>query len=1060
MKKTTCILIGLLAGLNLWAGPVSREQALSQAREFMASKGVMMTTAKTAYRAPRKVSQTSDQAYYYVFNVGQEQGFVIMSGDDRTEQVLGYCDHGTFDAENMPENMLSFLQGYADQIKWMDDNNIQTSQLDKAKAPRRIKPVRRAINPLMKSKWNQGDPYNRMCPEYYTTDGGHGDHSATGCVATAIAQVINYWKFPNKIARSISTHSNTYKTKVTRLDDEGNEYQKDTTIVVSLPRINAGEEIDWEHMCDIYTSANTDEEKDAVAKLMLMVGQAIKMGYGASSGASHSQAMTVYKDIFGFDDSGLAASRTGYTHEEWHDMLYNDLAAGHPISYSGHSTGGGHAFVVDGYDGEGLFHVNWGWGGSSDGYFRIDVLNPGDNTGIGASSSSDGYSMTQYAMLNVKLPDGIDDTQLKMTINSVTLTEMDGKPAIRSGYRNQTGSLNTFETGIGFQKEDGTFMPIGQTDEFSLANNTTSTRTYIIEGLDPGTYKVAPIGRVKGYSAWNTSFIMGSEWIEVNVDADGNVNAQRINSSTGLTVQDIVFTGDQKAGSKQTVDVTFANSVGDYFGTVYFFASMTDVKGTAACRSAVSLTKDKPNTISFYFNTEAEQTGTWHVWVATNSQGSAVIGESEVEITKKGNTAATGYILSLVSNKITNKEGNNIYGGVISGQLTLKNTGTEDYDGTIKVQLWRKNIEDNIYWTNGAANLHYQIPAGSSSTLSYIFTGKETNRTFGISVSNLNTNESISGLTRMGDLKEGILLYMANGQILGKASSLTVQTPNSSAAVDLRGIHSARIQDPGYKNTIYFIDEDAEIEGLDGLNVVRGKHAEEIHLQDGLAYVSPMEFTADKVTFTRTFAKGSTGKDNWTALNLPFEPASVACEGTELRWKADEEEKDLYLKEFAYLEDDNTVKFDFVDKILAQTPYVMAVPFAYVGKPIVMSAEEVTMPSTTDNQPKVVSDAYNFYGTWITDRLSGVYVVNSDGTAFEPASRASQVTGMRAYFVSKLPKEESAEKIVICDEFLTGIKKVKGEKAEASEAYNLQGQRVERPSKGVFIVGGKKVVIK
>ena len=127
------------------------------------------------------------------------------------------------------------------------------------------------------------------------------------------------------------------------------------------------------------------------------------------------------------------------------DLIYNEIASGHPVAIAGTATGGAHAFVVDGYDGDGLFHLNWGWGGGSDGYFRIEILNPGDNSGIGASSSSDGYSMGQEALI-LRLPDDVEaDDMAMMTIND---TEIRGTE-IFSNYINWTGETNSFDYGIG-----------------------------------------------------------------------------------------------------------------------------------------------------------------------------------------------------------------------------------------------------------------------------------------------------------------------------------------------------------------------------------------------------------------------------------------------------------------------------------------------------------------------------------------------------------------------------------------------------------------------------------
>ena len=1066
MKKLTLALVGLLAVLTTWGGPVSREQALSQARSFMASKGVIMSSEQAAFKAPRKGAQSADQVYYYVFNVGQEQGFVVMSGDDRTEPVLGYCDHGSFDAENMPPHMLAFLQGYADEIKQMDDSGAAGSLLTAQKAPRRAKPVMRAISPLVKSRWNQGDPYNRMCPEYYTSDGGHGDHAVTGCVATAIAQIIGYWKHPDAILRQIPSHSNTYTTP------SGSKR-------VELPAIARGTAIDWAHMRDVYTAANTEEEKDAVALLMLMVGQAVKMGYGASSGASHGgNVPDLLKRYFGFDDSAWSAPRNGYSLEDWTNLLYNELAAGRPMSYSGHSTGGGHAFVIDGFDGEGLFHVNWGWGGSCDGYFRITILNPGDNSGIGASTSSDGYSMSQRVTLGVKLPDDVKETELapaSITSQEIVYLSEDGywsrsqdqtytKPAIRANYVNWTGFAHSFDMGIGFLKEDGSYKVIGSTEKASLGVNGYRTLNFPVEGLEPGTYKVAPITRQTGASWWSTCFSIKYEWINTVVEEDGTVTLTHVDPYDGLVVEKVDFDGNLKAGDRQQVDVTFRSTQGEYFGTIHLFASQTEEKGSATSLSAIDVLKDTSETNAFFFQPAADATGIWHIWLSPDGDGRRVLYQTDVEITKNGVSSARSNQLSVVSNTVSNKSGTAIYGGIINGTLTLKNNGKEDFDGIVRITLWRDIFDSapGYYVTNGAVTLHYTIPAGATQGLPYLFVGKETGRTFATSLDNLWANANMQGIIRLGEMKQGVVSYMANGNITGAAPSSNYRTPTNAVAVDLRGISTVKnVRDAGYPNTIYYVDEDAEIEGLEGLNVVRNGHAETISLKDGYSFVIPSSIQADRITLTHTFKKASTGKDNWTTLVLPFEPATITADGNDLRWQKEETTKDLFIKEFASLEDDNTVVFDFPAKLEVNVPYVMAAPEAMLGKEVVFAADNIFLPANADDELKLVSEAYYFMGTWSTVRVTEAYIINADGTAFEPVTRSTNVEGMRAYFVSRLPEGERVERIVICDDLINGITLNPSSKGEGSKnLYNLQGQRIDRPAKGLYIVGGRKVAVK
>ncbi len=178
-KFNSILLMLLFVAVQAFAGPVSKEEAMLKAKAFMAGKGMKVVSVDLARKAPSKsptASASTANAAYYVFNAEQD-GFVIISGDDRTVPVLGYSDSGSFNEENMPDNLKAWLEDYADQI----------AALDAGAQPARVSLEEDAIGPLLKTTWNQMTPYNNECPEYST-----GNKCATGCTATATAQVVRY----------------------------------------------------------------------------------------------------------------------------------------------------------------------------------------------------------------------------------------------------------------------------------------------------------------------------------------------------------------------------------------------------------------------------------------------------------------------------------------------------------------------------------------------------------------------------------------------------------------------------------------------------------------------------------------------------------------------------------------------------------------------------------------------------------------------------------------------------------------------------------------------------
>lgn len=296
--------------------------------------------------------------------------------------------------------MAAFLNNYRATIEAMKQGNASAiKNIAEAKALR-VNNTRAttAVSPLLGDiKWNQSEPYNNMCPKYDGTN-----LSATGCVATAMAQVMMYWKYPNELKADI----NEYETSTHKLTIAGE---------------TKGQKYDWDNMLPTYTNNNyTQTQADAVAKLMLHCGKAVEMDYGEESGANVTPGRLA--KYFGYDsDLMLDLMRSCFTLAEWTAIIDKELQAKRPILYSGRTTN--HQFVCDGSDGNGLYHINWGWGGYQDGYFDITILNPGQG-GIGAGNVTDGYNRGCDMIIGIQPDNGKVDEPL-VEIPFITVFESD-----------------------------------------------------------------------------------------------------------------------------------------------------------------------------------------------------------------------------------------------------------------------------------------------------------------------------------------------------------------------------------------------------------------------------------------------------------------------------------------------------------------------------------------------------------------------------------------------------------------------------------------------------------
>jgi len=279
----------------------------------------------------------------------EDAGFVIVANDDDFQPVVGYSQ-APFSV--LPPAVKWYIAAANASMQHMKSvGQSYTSVPPSSEYPD-------SLGPLVKTTWNQSRPYNNLCP------GGNGSSKIlypTGCVATAMAQVMNYYKYPE---RGIGEHQYSFQPA-----------SGDGRIIYA----NFGEtKYDWDNMLDKYDKTYTDEQATAVATLMLHCGVSVDMQYTASGSGSYAQECCLaFKKYFGYNPYARVHMREYYSIESWMKMIYEELNNNGPFYYSGSDkSSGGHAFVLDGYNNKGLVHINWGWGGSSDGFFDIALLNP------------------------------------------------------------------------------------------------------------------------------------------------------------------------------------------------------------------------------------------------------------------------------------------------------------------------------------------------------------------------------------------------------------------------------------------------------------------------------------------------------------------------------------------------------------------------------------------------------------------------------------------------------------------------------------------------------------
>lgn len=380
----------LLFAESALAEQIDAQQARQQAMAFLNRNATTKKMLKGG-NADLQLAYTAQSGEYYAFNASAADGYVLVSGDDRMPAVIGYSDEGKFDADAIPDNMREWLETYAEQVRYVQTHagvRIQSST-DQTSIGN--------VYPLLgNTKWNQSAPYNNMCPTF--SNNGTTQRTVTGCVATAMAQVMYYHRWPET-----GTGSNTYTFNL-----NSDEHQP-----LTLSADFSQSRYDWANMLPSYTGNETTTQNNAVAKLMSDCGVAMDMGYGASSGAVTRIAMNRMPKHFRYDKSIKFIMRDAYTLDKWLSIINGELLSNRPVIHTGASNQGGHAFVVDGCNSNGYYHVNWGWNGTSNGYFALTDLTPTDQ-GIG--SSEGGYNLRQGLIYNI-MPDRGGAVSIASTIN-------------------------------------------------------------------------------------------------------------------------------------------------------------------------------------------------------------------------------------------------------------------------------------------------------------------------------------------------------------------------------------------------------------------------------------------------------------------------------------------------------------------------------------------------------------------------------------------------------------------------------------------------------------------
>ena len=796
-------------------------------------------------------------------------------------------------------------------------------------------------------------------------------------------------------------------------------------------------------------------------------------------------------------------------------MIYNGTAG----------SGGGHSFICDGFEYGDYFHINWGWGGMGNGFFQLSILNP-SASGIGGSGSSEGYNMKQNIIYNIipgmATPDGsgedpepVEDALTVTNINVIGTTaeypywERDKASVGFSVYKRKTFSLN-YSDHVGTQKKydvglalyDGTSytmilnrgnystaLPSATGSYWMFESSTESKNAKKILAGVTGKYKIVPMYQLEGSNEWKP--MLESDRYYFEADIENTTMSFTTHPINNLKATKFEFEGKKKVGTKLQVNVTLQNDSPDrFFGNLYlwFGGQQIDEYGgyTTTIQAEVPAGESKVVT----FNLTPANAGTQNVYVTYDDQdakpvpgsGSVVIeaAEEQVETSK-----LSVEIEALdASEKVKDNTHGTIYDSSVRFKATITNKNTAEYNKYILAPLfictWDAENEKFAGSMVTYKQVTISVPEGESREYYFDFDNLASGNVYSMNIyarNNVPMDEDAShvdNIVKQGESKyyaiePGIITWKGDGTRKGYKPEEGFTIPEDVAAVSLEGLSLASITASANPNTLYFIGEGETPAGLENANVVKDNEAETIILKDGFDFYTPFTFNAANISYSRQFTQGhSTDASGWSTLCLPFAATSVknTTENKAIDWfhSKSDSGKNFWLMDFS-AEDDGKVYFNYADKMLANHPYIVAVPDDHWGfswdlrnKDITFSASNVTVKP--EGSCITSGTNYMFVGTFVKSGLENILALNEDGNKFS-SDAFQEVDAFRGYY-QLINGSNSAAKslsIFVDGNTPTGITEIdKMRNVENEQLYNLSGQQVRNAGKGIYIKNGKKII--
>ena len=1031
MKKLLLTTVLAVATIVAMANPIGRAAAMQKAQDFML--GINPQAQLQAGATPRKAMGNNGSAPFYIFNAENNQGYVIVSGDDRSEEILGYADQGSIDVDNMPDGLQFYLEDFAEQLAGLDAAGITepASTSTASRGPRRVMSTdRHPVAPLTTSKWTQRQPYNLLLP--IRTKGTYaGQRAVSGCSTIAMGQMIYFWKYAymryNLPSYAVPASCDAYEGTISGLPKESFDFSK---------------------IKNSYSSSSTDTTVSHFIKYVFVATRAYPGTNGTYCAMSSASSNLCKYFNYIIDE----VNRKDMKPTVFEDKTYNDLRQGIPVMYYGKANGGEHCFVVDGYSYDGFFHINWGWAGSCNGYFKIAPLNaynyanahvyareviayfgfrPNDGRVMpGSGKAYESYETAEPFCTGIRTLSFTNGENSTLIYTNQTGTKRAdgtydfGDVRLRTYLENRTdfeGSTENFDTEFVILDKNDNIVGTFGSQTVAIGRNSLEAAFY-----DPNTLKL-PTGdgeyylvhRNKSQKA-NSGIFHYSEikglYSHFKAVVSGNkltlslVRALQFdNSKTELIGQ--CATGWRTGIRFYAKNNAYVNMKNNY--TLYLDKT-TDVTDMQDSKELfIPARSDGYVDLDF---TPGESNGKLFLAQRDRDYSSDYV-EATYSFTLK--TAVTPNLTCSWTAENLNPDyisysTKRVYGNELNGYVSITNNSNTDYEDifTLMIQLSTSSYD-------GRYSEALKIPAKGTAKIDFdgldyidlcdVFgngLAEETTVTLtlynGKGISNSAFVESVKYRMMSAPIK----WWDKNGRVHAVKSIDNNKVPEDAVAISFISTVPSKITPNNNPNCLYYFPSSSSttnyytrLTGWSSKNVIAGNSAvTDIKFTDGGRIYVPQTFTATNVSYTRTFEYGYENNDDnlgWTSICLPFTVEKIMnkAQNREIDFfrSASDEGKNFWLRKL-FGEECHTLYFDCAKEFEANVPYLIRMPGEYyrefgekwclIGKQIEFSAQNTEVVSGMAYEDFT---GYNFISAATAGKYNAdhyVYGLNTPGNVF------------------------------------------------------------------------------